>query len=71
MKISKEARLLRVNSIAGKNGVLPISKSTFWAGVKSGRYPKPVKLGPKITAWRSSDIDALIEHGTSDGGAHG
>ena len=24
-------------------GVLPIKKSTWWAGVKSGRFPKPVK----------------------------
>lgn len=41
--------------------VIPVSKSTWWAGVKSGRYPKPVKLGPRITAWRVSDIMALIE----------
>jgi predicted DNA-binding transcriptional regulator AlpA len=38
----------------------PVSKSTWWAGVKSGRYPKPVKLGPRTTAWRVSDIRALI-----------
>lgn len=41
--------------------VYPVSKSTWWAGVKDGRYPKPVKLGPKITAWRVEDIRALIE----------
>ncbi len=41
--------------------VYPVSKSTWWAGVKEGRYPKPVKLGPKITAWRVEDIRALIE----------
>lgn len=38
----------------------PVSKSTWWAGVKDGRYPKPVKLGPKITAWRVEDIKELI-----------
>ena len=32
-----------------------------WAGVKAGRYPKPVKLGPRITAWRVEDIRTLIE----------
>jgi prophage regulatory protein len=43
--------------------VIPVSRSTWWAGVKSGRYPKPVKtLGPRITAWRVEDIRALIEH---------
>ena len=41
--------------------LIPISKSTWWAGVKSGRYPKPVKLGPRITAWRVEDVRALIE----------
>lgn len=40
---------------------IPVSKSTWWAGVKSGRYPKPVKLGERITAWRAEDIRALIE----------
>lgn len=40
--------------------VFPVSKSTWWAGVKDGRYPKPVKLGPKMTAWRVEDIRALI-----------
>lgn len=41
--------------------LIPVSKSTWWAGVKSGRYPKPVKLGPRITAWRVEDIRELIE----------
>lgn len=39
---------------------IPVGKSTWWAGVKSGRYPKPVKLGPNITAWRAEDIRKLI-----------
>ena len=41
--------------------IIPVSKSTWWAGVKSGRYPMPIKLGPRITAWRASDIKKLIE----------
>lgn len=40
--------------------VFPVSKSTWWAGVKDGQYPQPVKLGPKITAWRVEDITDLI-----------
>ena len=39
----------------------PVSPATWWAGVKSGRFPKSVKLGPNITAWRVEDIRALIE----------
>lgn len=41
--------------------VFPVSKSAWWAGIKEGRFPKPVKLGPKTTAWRVQDIRALIE----------
>ena len=40
--------------------VFPVSKSTWWAGVKSGVYPQPVKLGLKMTAWRVEDIRELI-----------
>jgi prophage regulatory protein len=39
----------------------PVGRSTWWAGVKTGRYPKPVKLGPQTTAWRAQDIRRLIE----------
>ncbi len=47
--------------------LIPVSKSTWWAGVKSGRFPKPVKLGTRITAWRVEDIQELIRTGsTSD-----
>lgn len=42
--------------------IIPVSKSTWWAGVKAGRFPAPVKLGPRITAWRVEDIRTLIEH---------
>lgn len=41
--------------------LIPISRSAWWAGCKSGRYPKPVKLGPRTTAWRAADIAALLE----------
>ena len=41
--------------------IIPVSKSTWWQGCKDGRFPKPVKLGPKTTAWRVEDIAILIE----------
>jgi len=41
--------------------IIPVSKSTWWTGVKTGRYPKPVKLSPRTTAWKASDIRALVE----------
>jgi prophage regulatory protein len=44
--------------------LIPVCKSTWWAGVKSGRYPQPVRhLGQRITAWRAEEIRALIEQG--------
>jgi len=54
---------VRLISILAPLGPIPVSKSTWWAGVKSGRFPKPVKLGPRITAWRVEDIQALIRGG--------
>ena len=41
--------------------IIPVSKSAWWQGCKDGRFPKPVKLGPKTTAWRAEDIATLIE----------
>ena len=47
---------------------LPFSKSTWWNGVKEGRFPAPVKLSPRITAWRVEDIRELIERLARKGG---
>jgi prophage regulatory protein len=58
-----KAGFVRLSSILAPNGPIPVSKSTWWAGVKTGRYPKPVKLGPRITVWRAEDIWALLEAG--------
>lgn len=44
-------------------GVIPISKSSWWEGCRTGKYPRPVKLGPKTTVWRVEDIRALIQEG--------
>ena len=43
--------------------IIPVKKSCWWDGVRSGRFPKPVKLGPRITAWRVEDIRTLIQTG--------
>lgn len=41
--------------------IIPVSKSTWWQGVKEGRYPAGVKLSPRTTAWKVEDILSLIE----------
>ena len=63
-----ETGLVRLSQIVGNPkakppipAVFPVSKSTWWAGVKSGKYPAAVKLGPRTTAWYAADIRKLIE----------
>ena len=64
-----ETGYLRLKQIIGKPAtrsnpeipaIIPVSKSTWWNGVKSGRFPKPLKLGPATTVWRIEDIRRLI-----------
>lgn len=60
----KPARMLPAEGYVRLSQILavyPISRSGWWAGVKSGRYPASVKLGPRITAWRVVDIRRLLE----------
>lgn len=56
----------RISHILGdpRRGIaprIPVSRSTWWAGVASGRYPKPIKLSEGVTVWRVADIDALCD----------
>ena len=58
--------LLRLKQILGDpkavppiEPIIPVSRSHWWAGVKDGRYPQPIKLGPRITVWNASSIRAL------------
>ncbi|GLI37753.1 AlpA family phage regulatory protein [Geobacter hydrogenophilus] len=57
-------KLLRLNQFIPD--MLPISKSQWWEGVKSGKFPQPVKLGPRTTCWRKSDIERLVALGNTD-----
>jgi hypothetical protein len=66
MRSFPEYGYVREWQIVAPEGPLPISRSTWWEGVRTGRFPKPVKLGPRITAWRVEDIRALIEHGVPE-----
>ncbi|TRL35044.1 helix-turn-helix transcriptional regulator [Rhizobium straminoryzae] len=54
---------VRLSAIIAPHGPIPVSKSTWWAGIKDGRFPKPVKLGPRITVWRVEEIRSLIDSG--------
>lgn len=57
---------LRLPQIIGDHNrgipaLIPIGRTTWLEGVKSGKYPQPVKLSPRTTAWRIEDILQLIE----------
>jgi prophage regulatory protein len=66
-----ETGYLRLPQIVGKPAtktapaipaLIPVSKSTWWAGVRSGRYPQPTRaLGERITCWSVESIRELIE----------
>jgi len=67
-----ETGYLRLWQIIGdaKRGIppiIPVSKSTWWAGVRSGRFPQPVKLGPRTTAWPVEHIRELATCYTAQG----
>lgn len=73
-----ETGYLRLRDIIGRPAtktcpaipaLIPVSASTWWSGVKSGRYPQPTRaLGVRITAWKIESIRALID-ATSSGDA--
>lgn len=50
--------LLRIRQVLK---FVPVSRSNWWLGVKDGRFPKPVKLSPRVTCWRAEDIRAICE----------
>lgn len=54
---------LRLRAILAPAGPIPVSKSTWWQGIKDGRFPQPLKLGKRVTVWRVEDIRRLIETG--------
>jgi prophage regulatory protein len=65
---AKSIGLLRLPQIIGDPNaeppipaIIPICKTSWWAGVKAGLYPAPIKLSPRVTCWRASDIYALID----------
>ena len=60
-------RLLRLKQIVGDpksdppiEPIIPISKSSWWEGVKSGRYPQAIKLSTNTTVWREDEVRALV-----------
>lgn len=66
--ILPETGFVRLSNIIGDTkanppipAIIPVSKSNWWEGVKSGRYPQPIKISARVTVWRVEDIRAFIE----------
>lgn len=50
--------LLRLPAV---QAIIPVSRSTWYAGIKIGIYPAPIKISARASAWRLADIEALVE----------
>ncbi len=55
---SQSTHLLRLAQVLER---IPVSRSHWWAGVASGKYPAAIKLSERVTVWKSADIQSLIE----------
>jgi predicted DNA-binding transcriptional regulator AlpA len=53
-----EQELLKLKDVLK---VIPVSKTTWYIGIKEGRYPPPIKIGLKAVAWRKKDIDNCLK----------
>lgn len=63
-KTYPEIDFLRLRDVVGdkdSQGIIPVSRSSWYKGVAEGRYPKPVKLGQRMSVWRVEDIRKLID----------
>lgn len=56
-------KVYRVQQLASRNGIagmLPVSTATLWRWVKDGKFPKPFKLGHRVTVWDAAEVDAFL-----------
>ena len=60
MSDAETDRLIRLREIIGPAGLIPVSRSSFYQGVRDGIYPAPIRLGKRTSAWRLSDLMAVI-----------
>lgn len=65
--ILPQTGFLRIHHIVGDTkrniiGIFPVSRSSWYEGIKTGKYPKPVNLGGgRTVAWKVEDIQALLD----------
>ena len=61
---------LRISRIIGRpatatkpavKAIIPVSRSTWWSWVKSGKAPRAIRLSPGVTVWRAAEVLAFAE----------
>ena len=64
-----ETGFLRIRQIVGDRNAIPpipplfpVAASTWWAGVRAGKFPQPIRLSKGVTVWRAEEIRALLEN---------
>lgn len=62
----KPGRLYRLPAVEERTG---FKKSSVYAGVKDGTFPRPVRLSARAVAWREEDIDKWVSERIKTGGA--
>ena len=63
-----QLQVIRINQLASTHnrpGKLPVSPATVWRWVREGQFPKPFKLGNRVTVWNLAEVDAFIEQGAA------
>ena len=62
-------QLIRINELAshkGQRGLIPVSPATLWRWVKAGKFPEPIRLSDRVTAWETSKVNAWIQSQSSE-----
>jgi prophage regulatory protein len=61
---SPDLKLLRLSNVKSVTG---LSKSTIYARIAEGTFPKQIPLGPRLVVWVESDIQKWIAEQVSAG----
>lgn len=59
--IDKNGKKRVIKAKPAKKGFLPLGESTIWEKVRRGEFPEPIRLSPRLTVWKISDITAWLD----------
>lgn len=54
--------LVSLGEIVGEGGIIGVSVSTWYKGLREGRYPQPVAISKKRRAWRAGDLQDYLRN---------